>query len=120
VPEGRLRVFGSDGRALQALALPRSCDWGDVQSRVTLGGEVAPDQVVVGCTDRSGEREVWLADFRAGAIRKAGDGLLPLWTFGPPAAIASEATKLFYGPNHRSLIRFDPLTGERRTLLGKP
>jgi hypothetical protein len=34
--------------------------------------------------------------------------------------LGSEATKLFYGPRNESLVRFDPLTGERRVILGGP
>jgi hypothetical protein len=116
----RLRVFDPDGRDQSTIALPPDCSAGHAVSKVLIGGEVAPDRLVVGCTDDSAKRAIWLADLRDGSIRKVTDGLSPAWAFGARPALGSEATKLFYGPDQRSLVHFDPLTGERRTLLGKP
>jgi hypothetical protein len=116
----RLRVFDRDGREQSTIALPPDCSAGHAVSKVLIGGEVAPDRLVVGCTDDSAQRAIWLADLREGSIRKVADGLSPVWTFGARPRLGSDATKLFYGLDQRSLVRFDPLTGERRVILGTP
>ena len=118
--ERRLRLFDADGREQEAIALPPDCGGRLPVSRVTIGGEVAPDRLVVGCTDDSSKRTIWLADLRDGSIRKVADGLSPTWAFGARPRLGSDATKLFYGEDGRSLVRFDPLSGERRTLIGAP
>ena len=114
----RLRVFDTDGRELTTIALPPDCGGGHAISKVLIGGEAAPDRLVVGCTDASSKRAIWLADLREGSIRKVADGLSPVWAFGARPGLGSEATKLFYGPDQRSLVRLDPLTGQRREILG--
>jgi hypothetical protein len=116
----RLRVFDRDGREQSTIALPPDCSAGHAVSKVLIGGEVAPDRLVVGCTDDSAKRAIWLADLREGSIRKVADGLFPIWAFGARPRLGSDATKLFYGSDARSLVRLDPLTGERRVILGTP
>ncbi len=117
--EGRLRLFDADGREQETIALPPDCGGRLPVSRVAIGGEVAPDRLVVGCTDDSSKRTVWLADLRDGSIRKVADDLSPAWAFGARPRLGSDATKLFYGSDGRSLVRFDPLTGQRRVILGR-
>ncbi len=60
----------------------------------------------------------WLADLNAGSVRKVADDLRPVTTPRAIPGIGSEATKLFYGPRNESLVRFDPLTGARKVILG--
>jgi len=115
----RLRVFDRDGREQSTLTLPPECIGATAVSRVQIGGEVAPDRFAFGCTRDASHRTLWLADLRDGSIRKVADGLSPVWAFGARPALGSDAAKLFYGPDQRSLVRFDPLTGERRVLLGR-
>ncbi|HYX21412.1 MAG TPA: hypothetical protein VFA98_11265 [Thermoanaerobaculia bacterium] len=114
-----LRVFDENGREQATIALPPDCSGRLPVSKVTIGGEVALDRLVVGCTDDLSKRTLWLADFRDGSIRRVADGLSPFWAFGARPALGSDATKLFYGDDARSLVRFDPLTGERRVILGR-
>lgn len=114
----RLRVFDRDGLERPALRLPAECGAGPTISKVMIGGEVAPDRVVVGCTQDTSKRTLWLADLRAGSIRKVADGLSPVWSFAARPALGSEATKLFYGPDQKSLVRYDPLTGQQQEILG--
>ncbi len=127
LPDGRivmpddarhLRIFDADGREERTLELPPDCSGGPSVSKVMVGGEVAPDRLVVGCGNDFAKRTIWLADLREGSIRKVAEGLTPDWALGARPALGSDATKLFYGADVRSLVRFDPLTGDRRVLLG--
>lgn len=115
----RLSVFGLDGSLERSVELPPG-------GRVGLGGEVAPGQIVVGLRkgdDRSGD--VFLVDAGTGRVTKIADKLWPVSNAAsyysgplrPPRRPGSPAAKLFFGPQS-SLVRFDPLTGERRTILG--
>ena len=114
----RLRIFDADGREERTIELPPDCAAGPSASKVMVGGEVAPDRLVVGCGVDSAKRTIWLANLHEGSIRKVADGLSPDWAFGARPKLGSEATKLFYGADGRSLVRFDPITGERRQILG--
>lgn len=119
----RLRVFSPEGGQERTLDFSPG-------GRITLGGEAAPGQVVVGIgsgpiTQERANRTIYLANVNIGETRRVADHLYPiahlagLLSYQPnvePAA-GSEAAKLFYGPG-RSLIHLDPLTGERRTILG--
>ena len=107
----RLRVFGSDGREGAAVPLPPA-------SSISLGGEVAPGVLCLGVADAEFRPSAWLADLNAGSVRKVADDLRPVTTPRAIPDVGSEATKLFYGPRNESLVRFDPLTGGRRVLLG--
>jgi hypothetical protein len=108
----QLRVFGADGREGAAVALPAA-------SSVSLGGEVAPGVLCLGVTDAALRPSAWLADLSAGTIRKVADDLFPVASVRAIVGLGSEATKLFYGSRYHSLVRFDPLTGDRKVLLGK-
>ncbi len=114
----RLRIFDADGREERTIELPPDCSGGPSVSKVLVGGEVAPDRLVVGCGDDFAKRTIWLADLREGSIRKVAEGLTPAWALGARPALGSDATKLFYGADVRSLVRFDPVTGQRREILG--
>ena len=107
----RLRVFGSDGREGAAVPLPPA-------SSISLGGEVAPGVLCLGVLDAEFRPSAWLADLNAGTARKVADDLRPVTSPRAIPDVGSEATKLFYGPRNESLVRFDPLTGERKVLLG--
>jgi hypothetical protein len=107
----RLRLYGPDGTAMATIPLPPG-------RQAATGGEVAPGQLVVGIGAEGSHDAAWLVDFDTRSVRKAADGLRPVRSFWTSPDTGSPATKLFYGPDQRSLVRFDPLTGERRVLLG--
>lgn len=104
-------VFTRDGRLERTLDIPG-------RQRISLGGEVAPGQLVLGAgSDLVSEqnRAIYLANLSTGELKQVAEGLSPVRTLSDTG---SEATKLFFGPG-RSLVHFDALTGERRVLLGK-
>ena len=117
----RIEVFAPDGSAERTITIP-------ARYRISLGGEVAPGKVVVAAGGSAQVREsrtIFVADLSSGAVVKVADGLFPICSYLSYAATpdsvpapGSEATKLFYGAG-RSLVRLDPLTGERRVILGK-
>jgi hypothetical protein len=119
----RVEVFAQDGRHERTIRIP-------ARDRIALGGEVAPGGLVVaagGDTKQRENRTIFLADLSSGQVRQVADHLFPVtylagWISNSPnyqPEPGSEATKLFYSPGRRSLVHFDPLTGERRVLLGK-
>lgn len=116
----RVEVFTHDGRLERTIAIPG-------QAAITLGGEAAPGKLVVAAGRDSNDqrsRTIFLADLSTGDVRRVADGLFPVayaWWYIPgyyQPEPGEEATKLFFGPG-RSLVHFDPLTGERRLILGK-
>ena len=107
----RLLVFGKDGEGRGVVALPSG-------SGVALGGELAAGKVVVGVADAGFHYTSYLADLESGSTRLLAEGLRPVLGVWATAELGSEATKLFYGPDQNALVRFDPLTGQRRTILG--
>jgi hypothetical protein len=117
----RIEVLGPDGRPERTIPIP-------ARERISLGGEVSPGKLVVAAGGNAKIREsrtIFLADLSSGEVIKVAEGLFPVCALirfqAEPNALpapGSEATKLFYGPG-RSLVRFDPLTGERRVLLGR-
>jgi len=115
-PEGhRLLVFGPDGTSQRTIPLPPG-RWS------VLGGEVTPGRVVVAVSDGSVYTS-HLVDVDRGTVRKLADGLSPAarlngnLSYDAPPALGSDATKLFIGAND-SVVRLDPDTGARTTLLG--
>lgn len=108
----RLRVFRPNGEEEATIALP--------PGRYTvLGAETAPGQLVVGIGDEAFHYASWLADIDGRTIRGVAEDLRPVSSLFDLPAVGSEATRLFYGPGG-ALVRFDPLTGQRRVLLGGP
>jgi hypothetical protein len=117
-----LDLFDRDGRLERTVPIP-------ARDRIALGGEAAPGKLVVAAGGVASEREsraIFLVDLSSGEVRKVGDRLFPVvylagWISNRPnyqPEPGSEATRLFYGPG-RSLIHLDPLTGERRVILGQ-
>ena len=106
----RLRLYGPDGAALATIPLPPG-------RQAATGGEVAPGQLVVGVGAEGSHYTAWLVDLETRSVRKAADELWPVRSFWTSPDTGSPATKLFYGPGQRSLVRLDPLTGERKILL---
>ena len=117
----RIRLFDGDGRDLRSIAL-------DAAVGVTLGGEIAPGRLLAFARRRADnwtDGTLSLVDVDRGEKRSVAEGLYPIasyqvWRNDDPSsrpAPGSEAIKLFLAPG-RSLVRFDPLTGQRRTLLG--
>ena len=91
--------------------------------RVRLGGEIAPGKIVAGVGSWEDQR-LFVVDLDSGQMKQFAEHLAPVLqhqNYFEPANFApapgSEATKLFYDADE-SLIRLDPLTGERRVLLG--
>jgi hypothetical protein len=108
-----LRVFSSDGEALRSIPLRSGA--------IAIGGEVAPGQLCVAFGDTSFHYYLWLVNLDDGWQRKVDGGLRPIFLRPSSPAVGSDATKLFFaGPGDNVLVRFDPLTGERRTLIGSP
>lgn len=107
----RLRVFDTGGKEGASIPLPEA-------SQITLGGEIAPGKLTIGVADESFHSNVWLVDLDGASVRQVAQDLRPVRTLGNVVNLGSEATKLFYGPGQRSLVRFDPLTGQRQLLLG--
>jgi hypothetical protein len=116
----RVEVFAMDGQHERTIPIP-------ARDRISLGGEIAPGKLLVAAGGDSKEREnrtIFLADLSSGDVRQVADRLFPVvylagWVSNSPnyqPEPGSEATKLFYGPG-RSLVHFDPLTGERRVIL---
>jgi hypothetical protein len=145
-PDGVRADFLSDGRIVVAevrsgIARLRLCSPDGQEIRVTelgpgrqifFGGEAAPGQLFVGVgPDAGGARHnmnaaIFLVRLATGESHRVGQELYPTVSFprflsvdptfqAPPG---SPATRLFYGP-HGSLITLDPLTGEKRVLLGR-
>jgi hypothetical protein len=119
--EAHLELFNRDGRLERTVPIP-------ARDRIALGGEAAPGKLVVAAEGIASEREsraIFLVDLSSGEVRKVGDRLFPVvysagWISNRPnyqPEPGSEATRLFFGPG-RSLVHLDPLTGERRVILG--
>jgi len=117
-----LEVFTRDGQRERAIPFP-------ARDRIALEGEISPGHLIVAAGGQSAQslsRSIFLVNLTSGDVRHLADGLFPVayftrWTSSQPnyqPEPGSEATKLFYGPG-RTLVRFDPLTGERRLLLGR-
>jgi hypothetical protein len=108
-----LEIFGPDGRAEAEIALPPT-------RHVYFGGEVAAGQLVLGVAGEGIRYSSYLADLERKTVRKIADDLSPISLGRIMPEVGSEATKLFYEADQRSLVRLDPLTGQRRTLIGAP
>lgn len=106
-----LLVYGPGGEKTAAIPLPSG-------RQASAGGEVRPGLLLVGIADEAFHYTSWLVDLDAASVRKVSDDLRPVRSFWTSAETGSDATKLFYGPGQRSLVRFDPLTGQRKLLLG--
>ena len=107
----RLLLFGADGQRGPVIPMPNG-------SQVVAGGELGPGRLIVGIADEKFHYASWLVDLDAATARKIADDLWPVDTFWSSSAVGSDATTLFYGPAQRQLVRLNPLTGERRVLLG--
>lgn len=107
----RLLVFGGRGERRAAIPLPSG-------SQASIGGEIEPGRLVVGIADPNFHYASWLVDLDAASTRKIADDLRPVRSLWTSIETGSDATKLFYGPGQRSLVHLDPLTGERKVLLG--
>lgn len=111
----RLRLFARDGSPTRAIDIPDG-------ERVSLGGEAAPGQLVVGVGDFT-DQKIYLVELDSGDVRPVAEHLTPALRhagfFGPANAVVkpgSDATKLFLG-SEGTLVRLDPLTGDRKTIL---
>jgi len=117
----RLRILGAEGGEETAVPLGPG-------GSIALAGEPAGGKVIVVVRPAPGaavfDSKILLVDVSTGEARKIADGLFPVsahawWFAGDPTlspAPGSEAVKLFFGPGY-SLVRLDPFTGERRTVV---
>jgi hypothetical protein len=111
----RVRLFDAQGTPVREIPLPSSVG-------LMLGGEPEPGKVFVALPKGEAFWEgslLYLVDLDRGKVEKKADDLTPVTFFEygvSRPAVGPEAAKLFYGPG-RSLVRFDPATGERKTLL---
>jgi hypothetical protein len=115
-----LEVFTEDRRPAHRIPLGPG-------QRVRLAGETSDGKVLVGVTltaTRPGqsEHELHSVDVSDGTDRRLADRLSPTlrwwwWWEARRTEPGSEGTKLFLSDDHK-LVRFDPVTGERKDLLG--
>jgi hypothetical protein len=124
--DGRIAlVSGVSGKELRILSpafAPERTFRFNIARSLRLGGQPAPDHLVVAMTPRGPETARWdlgrtvILDLGTGAMRKLGTGLLPaagsLW--GPEAA----ASRLFLDREGR-LVQVDLSTGRRRVVAGR-
>ncbi|MEP6769927.1 MAG: hypothetical protein ABJC61_14740 [Acidobacteriota bacterium] len=124
--------FLTDGRIAMALG-NESGNWLEVFSEMGtggrriqigpgslhVGGEVAPGRLALA---RGPARTLEIVDIDHGTSKNVAEGLVPLEDFGWIVSLAGpgrEAAKLFLDGEGR-LVRYDPATGQRRILLGRP
>jgi hypothetical protein len=114
-----IEIFSAAGTKEKSIALPGG-------GRIRPGLEAAPGQIAVSLeTESRGNptsvSTLYLVDADRGVAKQVAEGLrpiaLPFWR-RPPMAAGSEAARLFLSAEE-TLVRFDPLTGERRVVLGK-
>ncbi|MEO8191679.1 MAG: hypothetical protein ABI682_15205, partial [Acidobacteriota bacterium] len=94
---------------------------------VRFGLELAPGKLLVALgTKRPGSHEsvpvLYRVDVERGEVARLAEGLWPVtaplaWPQPTSVEPGSEATKLFW--RKAALVRFDPATGQSRTLLGR-
>ena len=117
-----LRVLTSSGSPAGALSIP--------STDIFLGCEVRPGQLAIAVAASAGHRwddpTLMLADVDTGEVRTVARGLAPAcrlsrnrWTdWSARPAPGAPATSLYYGRERKTLVRFDPETGEREVLVG--
>jgi hypothetical protein len=114
-----IEIFSAAGAKEKSIPLPGA-------GRIRPGLEVAPGQFAVSLERESrgnptSVSTLYLVDADRGVAKQVAEGLrpiaLPFWR-RPPIAPGSEASKLYLSSDE-TLVRFDPLTGQRQVLLGK-
>jgi hypothetical protein len=117
----RLRILGPEGEEEKTVPLGPG-------GSIGLGGEASSGKIIVVVRPAPGvgafDSRILLVDVSTGEVRRIADGLFPVsahtwWLAGDPTsspAPGSESVKLFFGPGY-SIVRLDPFTGERRTLV---
>ncbi|MEO8347789.1 MAG: WD40 repeat domain-containing protein [Acidobacteriota bacterium] len=116
----RLRILGAEGGEQTAISLGPG-------GSIALAGEAADGKIIVVVRPAGAatfDSKIFLVDVSTGEARKIADGLFPVsahaWWFASDPTLSpapgSEAVKLFFGPGY-SLVRLDPFTGERRTVV---
>lgn len=117
----RLKILGAEGG--EEITVPLGPG-----GSIALAGEPARGKIIAVVRSAGGvgafDSKILLVDVSTGEARKIVEGLFPVsahaWWFGGDPTLSpapgSEAVKLFFGPGY-SLVRLDPLTGERRTVL---
>ncbi|MDQ2978307.1 MAG: hypothetical protein M3R62_03740, partial [Acidobacteriota bacterium] len=114
-----IEIFSAAGTKEKSISLPGG-------GRIRPGLEVAPGHLAVSLERESrgnpmSASTLYLVDADRGVARQVAEALrpiaLPLFGYSRPAP-GSEASRLFLSSDE-TLVRFDPLTGERRVVLGK-
>jgi len=132
VSDERVVLLHDDGRAAsldvfsKTGAHERTIPLG-LAGRIAAGGEAAPGKLLVSLSPtfaggRPGPFVLGIADLDRGTFERAAEGLRPVrspWLTPRPPRPGSEATKLFLDQSGR-LVRFDPASGDRRFVLGRP
>jgi len=113
-----LDVLSQKGAPLRTIPVGES-------GHVRIGGEPHAGELFVSL-ERKAEHpgqptasSIYLVDLERGTSRKVAEGLQPIvwWFWGTAPAPGSEGTSLFLSADQK-LVRLDPVTGERRVLLG--
>lgn len=106
-----LRILDSTGAEQVAIDLGAA-------TRVGLGGEAAAGKLVATLDSGNNPRLV-LIDLEKGTIRNVADGLRPaVWEQARSSAPGGIGSRV-YRTKGDGLIYLDPLTGERKTIVGK-
>jgi hypothetical protein len=108
-----VEVFSPTGEKLSRIAI------GPGDSPLRPGGEVAPGKLAVAAVTTGGRRAdytLYVVDLDRGTTVRSATGLRPLFLFQPTVRPGSEATKLYLDDSN-GLVRFDPVTGDRRVLI---
>lgn len=114
-----IEIFSAAGAKEKSIPLPGG-------GRIRPGLEAAPGQIVVSLERESRGNPTWvstlyLVDADRGVAKQVAEGLRPIalpLSGHSRRAPGSEASKLFLSSDE-TLVRFDPLTGQRQVLLGK-
>jgi hypothetical protein len=124
--DGRIAlVSGTEGKELRifspAFAPERTFRF-RIAKALRLGGQPAPDRLVVAMAPRGPDSSRWdlsrtmLLDLTTGSVRRFGRGLLPV--AGPRGGPESAASRLFTTGQTR-LVQVDPETGRQTFVAGR-
>jgi hypothetical protein len=116
----RLTILGAEGGRETAISLGPG-------GSIALAGEAANGKIIVVVRPVGAamfDSKIFLVDVSTGEARRIADSLFPVsahaWWFAGDLSLSpapgSEAVMLFFGPGY-SLVRLDPFTGERRTVV---
>ncbi len=117
---GALEIFSTGGASERRIVLPE-------RGALRPGREIAAGVLTVSLFSPLGSGRtapaLYLVDTNAGTSRRVANGLMPVvdpWTLQTSILPGTEASRLFLSTEDAriSLVRFDPTTGRRTTVLG--